>query len=94
MCKEILGHLPKVIGMDVVEKALWAQANTKTVPVKAYAQDAPTVDGDSPNDLKVTVEEDLVSQAEEDDMEALLGTFVFSLCIHLLNRLGILEFAV
>ena len=70
MCKEILGRRPKVIGMDVVEMALWAQANTKTVPVKAYAQDAPTVDGDSPNDLKVTVEEDLVSQAEEDDMDS------------------------
>lgn len=28
------------------------------------------------DDLKVTVERDLVSQAEEEDMEALLGTYV------------------
>lgn len=79
MCKEIVGRLPKVVGMDVVEMALWAQANTKTVPVNVNAQDTQTVDGDSPTDLKVTVEEDLVSQAEEDDMEALLGTYVMGI---------------
>ncbi len=28
------------------------------------------------SDLKVTVEKELVSQAEEEDMEALLGTYV------------------
>lgn len=31
-------------------------------------------------DMKVTVEKELVSQAEEEDMEALLGTYVFFLC--------------
>eukprot|EP01018_Ginkgo_biloba_P032200 Gb_27212 [translate_table: standard] len=79
MCKEILGRLPKVTGIDVVEMALWAQANTNTVPVKAHAQDGPIAVGGNPNDLKVTVERDLVSQAEEDDMEALLGTYVMGI---------------
>lgn len=32
----------------------------------------------SQNNSHVTVEKDLVSQAEEEDMEALLGTYVFS----------------
>ena len=31
------------------------------------------------NDSQVTVEKDLVSQAEEEDMEALLGTYA---CLH------------
>uniref|UniRef100_A0A0D6QYJ6 Exocyst complex component Sec3 PIP2-binding N-terminal domain-containing protein n=1 Tax=Araucaria cunninghamii TaxID=56994 RepID=A0A0D6QYJ6_ARACU len=79
MCKEILDCLPKVIGMDVVEMALWAQENTRTVPVKAKTQDGPTDDGDRPRELKVTVEQDLVSQAEEEDMEALLGTYVMGI---------------
>ena len=34
-------------------------------------------------DLKVTVEKDLVSQAEVEDMEALLGTYAFLLSIAL-----------
>lgn len=79
MCKEIVGRPPKVVGMDVVEMALWAQANTKTVPVKTIARDSPIEDDDRPSELKVTVEQDLVSQAEEDDMEALLGTYVLGI---------------
>ncbi|MBA0775695.1 hypothetical protein Gotri_010810 [Gossypium trilobum] len=52
VCKEAFGRLPKVVGIDVVEMALWA---------------------------KVTVEKDLISTAEEDDMEALLGSYVMGI---------------
>lgn len=38
------------------------------------------------SDLKVTVEKELVSQAEEEDMEALLGTYVL-LTFFVLNRI-------
>lgn len=38
------------------------------------------------SDLKVTVEKELVSQAEEEDMEALLGTYVL-LAFFDLNRI-------
>lgn len=27
ICKDVLGHLPKVVGIDVVEMALWAKAH-------------------------------------------------------------------
>eukprot|EP00252_Welwitschia_mirabilis_P004626 TRINITY_DN14932_c0_g1_i1.p1 TRINITY_DN14932_c0_g1~~TRINITY_DN14932_c0_g1_i1.p1 ORF type:complete len:883 (+),score=188.57 TRINITY_DN14932_c0_g1_i1:136-2784(+) len=78
--KELVGRIPKFTGMDVVEMALWAQANTKTAPVTASVEDTPAVDDDSPRDLAVTVEEDLlVSQAEEDDIEALLGTYLMGI---------------
>lgn len=43
------------------------------------AQDGPATSVMEQNDLKVTVEKDLVSQAEEEDMEALLGTYVLSI---------------
>ncbi|KAF6166562.1 hypothetical protein GIB67_005424 [Kingdonia uniflora] len=79
ICKEILGRLPKVVGMDVVEMALWAKENTSTVITKANPQDGPVVSVVTENDLKVTVERDLVSQAEEEDMEALLGTYVINI---------------
>lgn len=39
-------------------------------------QDGPVAAAVTESDLKVTVEKELVSQAEEEDMEALLGTYV------------------
>lgn len=41
-----------------------------------HTQDGPATSVMTQNDMKVTVEKDLVSQAEEEDMEALLGTYV------------------
>ncbi|KAJ8645555.1 hypothetical protein MRB53_007303 [Persea americana] len=79
MCKEILGRLPKVVGMDIVEMALWAKENTPTVPNQVHTQDGPAISVVTQDDLKVTVERDLVSQAEEEDMEALLGTYVMGI---------------
>lgn len=29
MCKEILGGIPKVVGIDIVEMALWAKVHLK-----------------------------------------------------------------
>lgn len=40
-------------------------------------QDGPVESAVAEGDMKVTVERELVSQAEEDDMEALLGTYVY-----------------
>ncbi|CAH2042104.1 unnamed protein product [Thlaspi arvense] len=34
ICKDHLGRLPKVVGLDVVEMALWAKSNTTAVPNK------------------------------------------------------------
>ncbi|XP_043709622.1 exocyst complex component SEC3A-like [Telopea speciosissima] len=80
MCKEILGRLPKVVGIDVVEMALWAKENTPTVTNQAKPEDGgPVAAVVTENDLTVTVEKDLVSQAEEEDMEALLGTYVMGI---------------
>lgn len=39
-------------------------------------QEGPVAATVTESDLKVTVEKELVSQAEEEDMEALLGTYV------------------
>ncbi|XP_042494585.1 exocyst complex component SEC3A-like [Macadamia integrifolia] len=36
MCKEVLGRLPKVVGIDVVEMALWAKENTPAVTNQAH----------------------------------------------------------
>ncbi|RZC67105.1 hypothetical protein C5167_010789 [Papaver somniferum] len=79
ICKEMLGHLPKVVGIDVVEMALWAKENTPTVTNYANSQDRQVASMVTEDDLKVTVERDLVSQAEEEDMEALLGTYVIGI---------------
>lgn len=57
------------------------QDNTPAVSNQQNAQDGSQVEkvvGVEDSDMKVTVERELVSQAEEDDMEALLGTYVFS----------------
>ncbi|KAF3778979.1 Exocyst complex component [Nymphaea thermarum] len=79
MCKDMVGHLPKVTGIDVVEMAIWAKAHTPAVASQKNAQIGSTASSLEPNDLKVTVERDLVSQAEEEDMEALLGTYVMGI---------------
>lgn len=79
MCKEIFQRLPKLVGIDIVELALWAKENTPSVINRVNAQDGPATSVMEQNDLKVTVEKDLVSQAEEEDMEALLGTYVMGI---------------
>ncbi|KAL2504144.1 Exocyst complex component SEC3A [Abeliophyllum distichum] len=80
VCKDVLGHLPKVVGIDVVEMALWAKENTSTMPTQQVdLQDGPVKDAVAEGDMKVTVERELVSQAEEEDMEALLGTYVMGI---------------
>lgn len=81
ICKDVLGRLPKVVGIDVVEMALWAKENTPTVPKQMNQQDGggPVEATVTESDLKVSVERELVSQAEEEDMEALLGTYVMGI---------------
>ncbi|KAL4559479.1 hypothetical protein LXL04_031617 [Taraxacum kok-saghyz] len=79
MCKDVLGRLPKVVGIDVVEMALWAKENTPVAPKKKNIEDGPTTDVVAESDMKVTVEKELVSQAEEEDMEALLGVYVMGI---------------
>ncbi|KAL3642108.1 Exocyst complex component S3A [Castilleja foliolosa] len=82
-CKDMLGHLPKVVGIDVVEMALWAKENTPATTTKQQGllQDGPAIIAPvAEGDMKVTVERELVSQAEEEeDMEALLGTYVMGI---------------
>nr|CAD1837291.1 unnamed protein product [Ananas comosus var. bracteatus] len=79
MCKEILGGTPKVIGIDIVEMALWAKENTPAKTSQVATKDGPATSVMTENDSQVTVERDLVSQAEEEDMEALLGTYVMGI---------------
>ncbi|CAN1273656.1 Exocyst complex component SEC3A [Linum perenne] len=77
--KEVLGRLPKVVGLDVVEMALWAKENTGTVTKQRTQHDGPVAAHMDEGDMKVTVERELVSQAEEEDMEALLDTYVMGI---------------
>ncbi|KAI3888620.1 hypothetical protein MKW92_022176 [Papaver armeniacum] len=79
ICKEILGRLPKVVGMDVVEMAIWAKQNTPAVTTQSNPESGPVDSVMTDDDLTVAVERDLVSQAEEEDMEALLGTYVMGI---------------
>ncbi|XP_071923525.1 exocyst complex component SEC3A isoform X2 [Coffea arabica] len=80
ICKDVLGRFPKVVGIDVVEMALWAKENTPTIPKQlGNQQDGPVEVAVAEGDMKVTVEKELVSQAEEEDMEALLGTYVMGI---------------
>lgn len=79
ICKDILGRLPKVVGIDVVEMALWAKENTPTITTERNLEDGPVAATVTEGDMKVTVEKELVSQAEEEDMEALLGTYVMGI---------------
>ncbi|XP_021749462.1 exocyst complex component SEC3A [Chenopodium quinoa] len=81
VCKDMLGRLPKVVGIDVVEMALWAKENTTTTTTtnQVNSEDGPVPTTMAEKDMKVNVEKDLVSQAEEEDMEALLGTYVMGI---------------
>ncbi|ONM07187.1 Roothairless 1 [Zea mays] len=83
MCKEILSYLPKVVGIDIVELALWAKENTLTIDNQVSTQDGQetSVATQTERKVTVTVENDLVSQAkeEEEDMEALLDTYVMGI---------------
>ncbi|KAF1882510.1 hypothetical protein Lal_00002688 [Lupinus albus] len=80
ICKDVLGRLPKVVGIDVVEMALWAKENRPSVSTPRNVQDGGPVASAVPEtELKVNVEKELVSQAEEEDMEALLGTYVMGI---------------
>ncbi|KAL8029944.1 hypothetical protein ABFX02_14G255400 [Erythranthe guttata] len=80
VCKDVSGRLPKVVGIDVVEMALWVKENTPaTSKQKSILQDGPVTTAVAERDMKVTVERELVSQAEEEDMEALLGTYVLGI---------------
>ncbi|KAK4434477.1 Exocyst complex component SEC3A [Sesamum alatum] len=80
ICKDMLGRPPKVVGIDVVEMALWAKENTPAVAKQqGTLQDGPVMAAVVEDDMKVTVERELVSQAEEGDMEALLGTYVMGI---------------
>ncbi|KAG0622466.1 hypothetical protein M758_3G099500 [Ceratodon purpureus] len=78
LCKENLGRVPKIVGMDVVEMALWAQAHAKTLP-SGGPLETDAVDTGLEKGEKVSVERELVSKAEEEDMEALLGTYVLGI---------------
>ncbi|CAA0841770.1 Exocyst complex component SEC3A [Striga hermonthica] len=80
ICRDVLGHLPKVVGIDVVEMALWAKENTQAITKRqGDFQDGPELYAVTEGDMQVTVEKELVSQAEEEDMEALLGTYVMGI---------------
>ncbi|RDX88147.1 Exocyst complex component SEC3A, partial [Mucuna pruriens] len=80
ICKDVLGRLPKVVGIDVVEMALWAKENTPPVSAQNKVRDGgPVASAVTETELKVNVEKELVSQAEEEDMEALLGTYVMGI---------------
>ncbi|GFS46522.1 exocyst complex component sec3A [Actinidia rufa] len=68
ICKDILGRLPKVVGKYTNNH--YSERNLQDGPVAATVTEG---------DLKVTVEKELVSQAEEEDMEALLGTYVMGI---------------
>ncbi|KAH7681533.1 Alpha-hemoglobin stabilising protein [Dioscorea alata] len=77
--KEIMGRLPKVVGVDVVEMAIWAKENTPAMSKQMKMENGPDDSGMTESDSTVTVEKDLVSQAEEEDMEALLGTYLMGI---------------
>ncbi|XP_015698139.1 exocyst complex component SEC3A-like isoform X2 [Oryza brachyantha] len=79
MCKEILGEIPKVVGMDIVEMAMWAKENTPVKVTQVSTKDGPIESVVGEGDSQVAVEKDLVSQAEEEDIEALLGTYVMAI---------------
>ncbi|XP_048226940.1 exocyst complex component SEC3A isoform X2 [Ricinus communis] len=79
ICKDVLARLPKVVGLDVVEMALWAKENTPTVTKQTSQENGPVVAATTESELKVSVEKELVSQAEEEDMEALLDTYVMGI---------------
>ncbi|GJN06786.1 hypothetical protein PR202_ga24547 [Eleusine coracana subsp. coracana] len=79
MCKEHLGAIPKVVGMDIVEMAIWAKENTPVKVTKDASKDGPIESVALDAESQVAVEKDLVSQAEEEDIEDLLGNYVMAI---------------
>eukprot|EP00850_Spirogloea_muscicola_P021006 SM000233S07977 [mRNA] locus=s233:85191:92159:+ [translate_table: standard] len=81
LSKDNLGRSPKVQGFDVVEMALWAQAHAKELPIGGPAGPAggPGLSEERAGAADVTVQQDLVSKIEEEDMEALLGSYVMGI---------------
>uniref|UniRef100_A0ACD5W9E5 Uncharacterized protein n=1 Tax=Avena sativa TaxID=4498 RepID=A0ACD5W9E5_AVESA len=79
LCKELLGGIPKVAGMDIVEMAMWAKENTTTKATQVATKDGPMESFFMEAESEVTIEKDLVSQAEEEDIEALLGNYVMAI---------------
>ncbi|KAK4390632.1 Exocyst complex component SEC3A [Sesamum angolense] len=77
--KDCMVNIPKVVGIDVVEMALWAKQNTQAIPKQQGDLPEGMIPAGFTDDLNLTVERDLVSQAEEADMEALLGTYVMGI---------------
>ncbi|KAK4277998.1 hypothetical protein QN277_015904 [Acacia crassicarpa] len=80
ICKDVLARLPKVVGLDIVEMAIWAKENTPAVAAQAQPhanlEDGGPVEYDVPEtEVTVNVEKELVSQAEEEDMKVLLETY-------------------
>ncbi|XP_066339899.1 exocyst complex component SEC3A-like [Miscanthus floridulus] len=78
MCKEHLGSIPKVVGMDVVEMAIWAK-NTQAKVTQVSSKDGPVESLVLEAESHVIVEKDLVSQAEEEEIETLLGNYVMAI---------------
>ncbi|KAG0529594.1 hypothetical protein BDA96_05G111600 [Sorghum bicolor] len=78
MCKEHLGNIPKVVGMDVVEMAIWAK-NTQAKVTQVSNKDGPVESLVLEAESQVIVEKDLVSQEEEEDIETLLGNYVMAI---------------
>ncbi|XP_040997299.1 exocyst complex component SEC3A-like [Juglans microcarpa x Juglans regia] len=56
-----------------------SQENTPSVSTQKNLEDGPVAATVTESELKVTVEKELVSQAEEEDMEALLDTYVMGI---------------
>ncbi|XP_027354856.1 exocyst complex component SEC3A-like [Abrus precatorius] len=80
ICKDVLGRLPKIVGIDVVEMALWAKENKPAVSTQSNQQDGASVESAVTDaELKVNVEKELVSQEEEEDMKALLGNYIMGI---------------
>lgn len=91
LCKEILARLPKVVGIDIVELALWAKDNTPVVTTQVTTteesnQDGATVTVVTEREMQVvSVEKDLlVSHAEEEEedmesMQSLLGMYLMGI---------------
>uniref|UniRef100_A0A0E0MEN6 Exocyst complex component Sec3 PIP2-binding N-terminal domain-containing protein n=1 Tax=Oryza punctata TaxID=4537 RepID=A0A0E0MEN6_ORYPU len=79
MCKEIYGGIPKVVGMDIVEMAMWAKDNTTAKVTQVSTKDGPIESLVGEADSQVAIQKELVSQTEEEDIEALLGTYVMAI---------------
>ncbi|XP_052136552.1 exocyst complex component SEC3A-like isoform X1 [Oryza glaberrima] len=79
MCKEIYGAIPKVVGMDVVEMAMWAKDNTTVKVTQVSTKDGPIESLVGEADSQVAIQKDLVLQTEDEDTEALLDTYIMAI---------------